>query len=104
VSIVGLLLITAGRADAQIVSITATNYAAGPPQSTQPKGQYSVPVAEATASWRILIDYGTIANGEFTPWQAGANITINPTGGGGIRLAARAATYAVGKSTKQLVC
>lgn len=69
-------------ASAQIVTITATNYMAGPPPSAKPQGTYSVPVKHVNSDWRIVVDYGTIAGGQFSLWQGGATITVTPTGGG----------------------
>jgi hypothetical protein len=64
VSIVGLLLITAGRADAQIVTISNMNFVADPPPKANPQGTWSVPAN--SGEWKVIFDYGTVNNGTFT--------------------------------------
>ncbi len=62
------MLLTAGAADAQIIIVNA-GYTAGPPPTSTPTGSFTAPAAESEASWQIVIDYGTMANGVFTPMQ-----------------------------------
>ncbi len=84
VSIAGLLL-TAGTADAQIVTVQA-NYTAGNPGTAKPSGTYSVPAGNPRPPYQIVCDYGTIANGTFTVWAGGPGETataLNPGAGGG---------------------
>jgi hypothetical protein len=54
----------AGTADAQIVTITATNYVAGPPPKADPQGTWSVP--PMSGSYKVEFDYGAVTNGTYT--------------------------------------
>jgi hypothetical protein len=75
-AVFGTLLLTAGVADAQIVTVTP-NYNAGPPATAKPSGTYSVPAADVNKRWQVVCDYGTIANGTFQLWSGPAEV---PTG------------------------
>lgn len=61
---IGLLLFSAGFADAQIVTITNTGYIAGPPPKADPQGTWSIPANSGT--WRVKFEYDTVTNGVFT--------------------------------------
>ncbi len=78
------MLLTAGAADAQIVTVTP-NYGAGPPATAKPSGTYSVPASEVNLKWQVVCDYGTITNGVFTLWSGPAEVAtpLNPGAGGG---------------------
>ena len=62
VSAISLLLFSASRVNAQIVSITATNFVPATP-SANPQGTASVPAG----TWKVIWDYGTVTNGTYTP-------------------------------------
>jgi len=66
-----VMLATAGVGKAQIVTITDTQYkvAANGTKTAEPKGTYSIPAPPAgtVVTWRVIYDYGTVANGAFTP-------------------------------------
>jgi hypothetical protein len=64
----GIVLLTAGAADAQIITVNA-GFAAGPPPTSTPFGSFTAPGAESGAQWQIVIDFGTMSNGVFTAMQ-----------------------------------
>jgi hypothetical protein len=84
VGVMTLMLLTTSAANAQIVTVTNTSYVANPPRAN-PQGTWSVP---AGASWQVVFDYGTVANGTFTPdvnIGVGGTVRINaPNGGTGV--------------------
>jgi hypothetical protein len=59
------VVLLSGVVYAQILTITSAGYVAGPPPKADPQGTYSVPPKSGT--WRVLFDYGTVNNGNFTP-------------------------------------
>jgi hypothetical protein len=83
-SLAGLLLIAAGKAEAQIIWVTA-NAQAGNPTTAQPSGTYSVPAGQVNDQWQIWCDYGQISGGTFQRWNGVATsfIGITPQGAGG---------------------
>jgi hypothetical protein len=85
----GALFLSSGAANAQIITITQTNYVGPAPgnniATAKPQGNYSVPAAQVNDLWQVAVDYGTIANGTFTPLPGGPAVVVLPVtpGAGG---------------------
>jgi hypothetical protein len=81
----GIVLLTGGAADAQVVTVRA-NYIAPSgqyPARTWPSGTFSTPIYPdgSGGRWRVKVNYGTIVNGQFQPFTVGVNSSTYYSGG-----------------------